>query len=158
MSTRRPVKKVEELTEDMKNDLYLGFNLMKNNREKLSKLKLRSLLFNFAMYKSSPSDINEFINENYPKQEEFSYEELLNLVLIKFSTIKEREVEDTWNLFANNKQTHSNKNDLQKALNEAGIECNEKELNEMICYINNSDENKDSEIFSKEAFKQFLYS
>ena len=106
MSTRRPVKKVEELTEDMKNDLYLGFNLMKNNREKLSKLKLRSLLFNFAMYKSSPSDINEFINENYPKQEEFSYEELLNLVLIKFSTIKEREVEDTWNLFANNKQTH----------------------------------------------------
>lgn len=163
MSNRRSVKrKNEDLTEDMKNDLYLGFNLMKNNRDKLSKLKLRSLLFNFAMYKSSPSDINEFINEHYPKQDEFSFDELKNLVFIKYALIKEREAEDTWCLLTSSKQSTASKHDLSKAFHSVGIEMNDKEVSELVEFIREHNEDSydkmDSDIFTKEDFKSFINS
>ena len=43
----------EELSIDIKNDLLLAFNVFKNERNNISKLKIRTLLFTFAMYKSS---------------------------------------------------------------------------------------------------------
>src|SRR5688500_7419273 len=63
---------VDEMSEDLKNDLLLAYNLYKNDEGKINKLKLRTLLFSFAMYKSSPKDINDFISEYYPKQDEFT--------------------------------------------------------------------------------------
>jgi hypothetical protein len=73
----------DELTEDLKNDLILAFNLFKNEEGKVNKLKLRTLLFSFAMYKSAPKDINDYISEYYPKQEEFTFEQLCKLVFNK---------------------------------------------------------------------------
>jgi len=74
---------VEEISEDLKNDLLVAFNLYKNEEGLISKLKIRTLLFSFAMYKSAPKDINDFISEYFPKQEEFTFENLLKLVLNK---------------------------------------------------------------------------
>jgi hypothetical protein len=74
---------VEEISEDLKNDLLVAFNLYKNEEGLISKLKLRTLLFSFAMYKSAPKDINDFISEYFPKQEEFTFENLLKLVFNK---------------------------------------------------------------------------
>jgi Ca2+-binding EF-hand superfamily protein len=157
MASRRNIKKKQEdLNEDMKNDLYLGFNLMKNNRGKLSKLKLRSLLFNFVMYKSSPSDINEFINECFPKQEEFSYEEFIHLVLVKNAFIKERDIDDIWSLISTSKQPHTSKNELKKAFNSVGIECQDKELIEMIDYIKQDSDFNESDVINKEDLKRFM--
>ena len=50
-----------ELPIDVKNDLLLAFNLYKNENNKINKLKLRTILFSFVMYKYSSSEINEFI-------------------------------------------------------------------------------------------------
>ena len=66
MSRRIEKWKKEELNEDLKNDLLLGFNLFKWSNWMVNKLKLRSMLFSFAMYKSAPADINRYINDVYP--------------------------------------------------------------------------------------------
>lgn len=110
------------------------------------------------MYKSSPADINEFINDHYGKQEEFSCEEFFHLVLIKNPTIKEKDTEDLWSLISNNKHSHTSKHEVRQAFNNAGIECSEKEIQEMIEFINEgSQTTKDnSESFTKEDFKQFI--
>jgi hypothetical protein len=70
----------EEMNENMKNDIQIAFNLFKNDKGVINKLKMRTLLFSFAMYKSSPKDINDYISEVYPNQKEFTYEQLLKLV------------------------------------------------------------------------------
>jgi hypothetical protein len=69
-----------EMSEENKNDLLLAFNLYKNDHNKINKTKLRTILFSFLMYKSSPKDINEYINENFKKQDEFSFEDLCRLI------------------------------------------------------------------------------
>ena len=74
---------VEEISEDLKNDLLVAFNLYKNEEGFISKLKLRTILFSFAMYKSAPKDINDYIAEYFPKQEEFSFDNLMKLVFNK---------------------------------------------------------------------------
>ncbi len=73
----------EEISEDLKNDLLVAFNLYKNEEGLISKLKLRTILFSFAMYKSAPKDINDYISEYFPKQEEFTFDSLLKLVFNK---------------------------------------------------------------------------
>lgn len=156
MAYRRNRNKIEELSDDTKNDLLLAFDLFKNSRsiflilDKLTKSKLRTILFSFAMYKSAPGDINEFINENY-KQDEFTYEELCNLVTLKSSSSKDRDIEDTWLLI--NRNNHSNKQELSRAFSHVGIETNDKELNEMIEMIK---ESGDKDFFTKEEFKNFV--
>ena len=42
-----------EIPSDLKNDIQLAFDLFKNEKDKISKLKLRTLLFSFVMYKNS---------------------------------------------------------------------------------------------------------
>ena len=78
----------EELSIDIKNDLLLAFNVFKNERNNISKLKIRTLLFTFAMYKSSAHDINEFVTEVLgSNQEEFSYEDVCKCVMYKLKNI-----------------------------------------------------------------------
>ena len=52
----------KEIPSDIKNDIKLAFDLYKNENNKINKLKLRTLLFSFIMYKSSTSDINAYID------------------------------------------------------------------------------------------------
>lgn len=117
------------------------------------------MLFSFAMYKSAPGDINEFINEHFPKQEDFSYEELCQLVTLKNHSSKERDIEDTWQLLSSNK-TSCNSDELNKALLNAGIETNEKELLEIIEFANSNSESQchNCESFNKEEYKKFISS
>lgn len=72
-----------EISDDLTNDLLVAFNLYKNEEGLINKLKLRTLLFSFAMYKSSPKEINEYIAYYFPKKELFSYENLIKLVAYK---------------------------------------------------------------------------
>ena len=59
----------------VKQDYSKAFDLYKNEKEKINKLKLRTLLFSFCMYKNSASDINEYIEtETDPDKEEFDFD------------------------------------------------------------------------------------
>jgi hypothetical protein len=69
-----------EVSNNLKNDLQIAFNLFKNEKNLIPKVKLRTLIYSFLMYKLSPKDINEFIYESFDKQEEFSFEDLINLI------------------------------------------------------------------------------
>jgi hypothetical protein len=74
----------EEMTDDLKNDLEIAFNIFKNENNKISKLKLRTLVFSFCMYKSSAKDINDYITGDIDgKKDEFSFEDLYKLVYQK---------------------------------------------------------------------------
>jgi hypothetical protein len=73
----------EEMTEDLKNDLEIAFNIFKNEHGKLSKRKFRTLLFSFAMYKSSAKDINDYITENTDKKDDYTFDDLYRLVFQK---------------------------------------------------------------------------
>jgi hypothetical protein len=73
----------EEMSDDLKNDLEIAFDIFKNEHNKLTKLKLRTLLFSFAMYKSSAKDINDYILENLDKKDDYTFEDLHKLVFQK---------------------------------------------------------------------------
>ena len=78
------IEEENEIPSDLKNDIQLAFDLFKNEKEKISKLKLRTLLFSFVMYKNSASDINNYIEEQInPEQEEFSFNEVCDFVNLK---------------------------------------------------------------------------
>ena len=72
-----------EISDDLRNDLLVAFNLYKNEEDCINKLKLRTLLFSFAMYKSSPKEINDYISYYYPKKDQFTYDNLIKLVAYK---------------------------------------------------------------------------
>ena len=57
----------KEIPADIKDDIKLAFDLYKNENNKINKLKLRTMLFSFIMYKSSPSEINEYIDSKKSK-------------------------------------------------------------------------------------------
>ena len=48
----------DEIPFDLKNDIKIAYNLFKNENNKITKLKLRTLLFSFIMFESSAGDIN----------------------------------------------------------------------------------------------------
>jgi hypothetical protein len=148
----------DELTEDLKNDLQLAFNIYKNEENKINKLKLRTILFSFAMYKSSPRQINEYIAEFFPKQEEFTFENLLKLVFYKLKNIKETEADSLFNIINGGKtQFQFSKDDMSKAFGINGIEISEREVTEMVAFMTGTgDKNVDDVLISKEDFKKFL--
>ena len=59
-----------EMPLDIKTDIEIAFNLMKSENNTINKLKLRTLLFSFVMYKYSAYDINKYIeSKSSPNQE-----------------------------------------------------------------------------------------
>lgn len=146
----------EMLTEDIKNDLLLAFNMYKNDENKINKLKLRTILFSFAMYKAPPKDINEYISEHFPKQEEFTYEELCKLVFYKLKSIKEKEAEDLFFFINGGKGvSHFSKDDISSVYEKNGIDISDREINEMLSFMTGKDKLPDNIQISKEEFKKF---
>ena len=85
----------EEMSVDLKHDIQLGFNLFKNEKNQINKLKLRTLLFSFVMYKSSSGDINQFIEEQTsPDKEFFTFDEVCKLVNFKIKVAKDKEADE----------------------------------------------------------------
>ena len=92
---------LEDLTEDLKNDLKGAFDIFKGPNgfnflkiDKLDKLGLRTILYSFVLYKSSPKDINEFISELFVKQTKFSFDDLCKCVYHKIKIAREKEADD----------------------------------------------------------------
>ena len=50
----------DEIPFELKNDIKIAFDLFKNENNKITKLKLRTLLFSFIMFRSSAGEINRY--------------------------------------------------------------------------------------------------
>lgn len=152
---------MEELTEDMKNDIALAFNLLQNENsnlnylEKIPKIKLRTLLFNFAMYKSAPVEINDFIDQFFPDKEFYSYEDVCELVKNRVAIVKEREIEDIWYLLSGGKSNQVDRSMIIKAFSSSGIDVSESEVMEMIELVGSDHE---GESMTKDEFVAFYSS
>ena len=139
-----------ELPIDVKNDLELAFNLYKNEYNKINKLKLRTILFSFVMYKSTSNEINEFIeSKTLDGKEQYTFEDVCDLVKDKLRESKSRESDELFNYIANNKSNklenvRVNKKQLMNAFKENEIAIDESDIDKMLEYMN-KDENLEGE-------------
>ena len=123
---------------DIKNDIKLAFNIYKNENNKINKLKLRTILFSFIMYKYSASDINEFIESRTLKEKElYTFDDVCDLIKEKLMEAKARESDELFNYIVNNKNENSKmtKKQLAEAFQNNEIEVDESELDKMIEYM-----------------------
>ena len=148
-----------EIPLDIKNDIQLAFNLYKNEKNKINKLKLRTILFSFVMYKYSASEINEFIESRTLKEKEFySFDDVCDLVKEKLLESKERESDELFNYIVNNKKDKTeinkmNKAQLMNAFKENEINIEENELDKMFEYIQRKDNEEEEENVENEEKK-----
>lgn len=149
----------EELSVDLKNDIELAFNLFKNENNKINKLKLRTMLFSFIMYKSSSSDINQFIEEQTSEDQEFfTFEEVCRLVNYKLKNAKDKEADEIFSYMASGKnENYLTESEITKAFQGFEIDASEKEIKEMMKFIVGEEKEGSNEKIkvSKEQFKKF---
>ena len=128
----------EEMSVDLKHDIQLGFNLFKNEKNQINKLKLRTLLFSFVMYKSSSGDINQFIEEQTsPDKEWFTYEDVCKLVQFKIKNAKEKESDEVFNYLSSGKndQHYISESDIQKGFEAYAVGASPEQVKEMMKYM-----------------------
>ena len=155
----------DELPFDLKNDIKIAFDLFKNENNKITKLKLRTLLFSFIMFKSSAGDINKYIEEKIsPTQQLFELDDVYDLIKQKLKDAKMKEANELlYFVNGNNSSDVIKESDLSKAFEKYKIDISDKEVKEMFMYMNEDYENEndinnsDKKDFSvsTEKFKNF---
>ena len=153
----------DEIPFELKNDIKIAFDLFKNENNKITKLKLRTLLFSFIMFKSSASEINRYIEDTLsPKQELFDLDDLNLLIRLKLKEAKLKEANEL--IYAINGNENSEiikESDFLKTLQKHKIDMNEKDVKEMLQYINGEEEfNKSSKkesTVSTEKLRNFYF-
>ena len=128
----------KEIPSDIKNDIKLAFDLYKNENNKINKLKLRTLLFSFIMYKSSPSDINAYIDSKESNGKElYSFEDVCDLINGRLEEAKENDADELYDYIVNNKNDSSKitKKQISNAFSSCNIDVGDKEIDRMIDYI-----------------------
>ena len=153
------MSEIIELPIDVKNDLQLAFNLYKNEYNKINKLKLRTILFSFVMYKGSSSEINEFIESKTLKDKEYyTFDD--DLVKEKLAEAKSKESDELFDYIVSNKNNKNELNTMTKkqlinAFEENEIHIEPNEIDEMLEYMNKeegaeAEENEDDDENKKE--------
>ncbi len=153
----------DEIPFELKNDIKIAFDLFKNENNKITKLKLRTLLFSFIMFKSSAGEINRYIEEKIsPTQEFFNLEELNFLIESKLKEAKMKEANELIYAINGNESSEIIKeSDFMKTLQKHKIDMDEKDVKEMFQYINGEEEfNKSSKkesTVSTEKLRNFYF-
>ena len=150
----------DEIPFDLKNDIKIAYDLFKNENNKITKLKLRTLLFSFIMFESSAGDINKYIEEKIsPTQQLFDLDDVYDLVKEKLKEAKTKEANELLNFVADKDLPDIIKeSDLIKAFQKHKIDTNNSEIKEMLMYINQQESmNMDRKELSvsSENFKNF---
>ena len=121
------------------------------------------MLFSFVMYKSSPSNINKYIEENSSSEKEyFTFDEVCELIQAKNKIAKEKEADEIFNYLAGNKQ-YLTKNRIIEEFKDKKIGMTEDEIKEMFNYImhkdyqndNNSNVTTPSNTITRDDFRNF---
>ena len=157
------MNKKDEIPFELKNDIKIAFDLFKSEGNKITKLKLRTLLFCFIMFKSSAAEINRYIEETIsPTQEFFNFDEFSLLIKLKLKEAKLKEANEL--LYAINGNDTSEivkESDFLKLLQKHKIDMNENEVKEMFQFINEDEDNKNlgkkEGTISTENFRNFYY-
>ena len=150
----------DEIPFDLKNDIKIAYDLFKNESNKITKLKLRTLLFSFIMFESSAGDINKYIEDKIsPTQQLFDLDDVYDLVKEKLKEAKTKEANELLNFIVGNDSASIVKeSDLIKAFEKHKIDTNDSEIREMLMYINQNEnmnmDKKESSV-SVENFKNF---
>ena len=142
-----------EMPLDIKTDIEIAFNLMKNENNKINKLKLRTLLFSFVMYKYSAYDINKYIeNKTSQNQEIFTFDEVCYLINEKLKEARERESDELFNYIAKNKgeSGRMTRGDLAKIFQNYELGVEDEELDKMIEYMIKNNESEHDELYVEE--------
>jgi hypothetical protein len=141
-----------EMSVDVQNNIQITFNLYKNDKNKINKLKLRTMLFSFVMYKNSATDINQYIEEQYgPDKEEFDFDEVCDLVNSKLKASKVNEADEIFTYITGKSDSnYLKKSDLKKAFATYNIEVSPKELDEMMKYITAPKKKDNNEVEEEE--------
>ena len=155
----------KEIPADIKNDIKLAFDLYKNENNKINKLKLRTLLFSFIMYKSSPSDINDYIDSKESNGKElYSFEDVCDLINDRLEEAKESDADELYDYIVNNKNDSSkiSKKQISNAFSSCNIDVDDKEIDRMMDYIkhrkkgeNEENKGKESNYVDRGEFKEF---
>ena len=156
----------DEIPFELKNDIKIAYDLFKNESNKITKLKLRTLLFSFIMFKSSAGEINKYIEDTIsPSQELFDLDELYLLIKLKLKEAKEKEADELIYAINGNETSEIVKeSDFLKILQKHKIDMNEKDVKEMFQYMNddineeiNNNTNKKESTITTEKLKNFYF-
>ena len=153
----------DDIPFELKNDLKIAFDIFKNENNKINKLKLRTILFSFIMFKSSAGEINRYIEETIsPTQEFFDLEELSLLIRLKLKEAKLKEANELLYAINGNETSEVVKeSDFLKTLEKHKIDMNEKDVKEMFQYINDDKDSnnttKKEGTVSTEKLKKFYF-
>ena len=156
----------DEIPFELKNDIKIAYDLFKNESNKITKLKLRTLLFSFIMFKSSAGEINKYIEDTIsPSQELFDLDELYLLIKLKLKEAKEKEADELIYAINGNETSEIVKeSDFLKILQKHKIDMNEKDVKEMFQYMNddineeiNNNINKKESTITTEKLKNFYF-
>ena len=156
----------DEIPFELKNDIKIAYDLFKNESNKITKLKLRTLLFSFIMFKSSAGEINKYIEDTIsPSQELFDLDELYLLIKLKLKEAKEKEADELIYAINGNETSEIVKeSDFLKILQKHKIDMNEKDVKEMFQYMNddineeiNNNTNKRESTITTEKLKNFYF-
>ena len=173
----------KEIPLDIKDDIKSAFNLYKNENNKINKLKLRTILFSFVMYKFSASDINDFIDSRTLKDKElYTFDDLCDLVKEKLYESRERDADELYDYIISlstkknsdkdkNKEKNKDKNKDEKNKTEKGknvtkeglikafesatidIKIDEKDIDKMLEYMNGRQNEQNEENENLESEK-----
>ena len=148
-----------EMPLDIKTDLKIAFDFMKNETNTINRLKLRTLVFSFVMYKYSAKEINEYIEEQMKDlgmpddQENFTFEELCAIISPRLEEAKERESDELFNYISSKKNyvNKISKKELENIFSNYKLGIEQEDLNKMINYMVNTDEvGQNNELLSEE--------
>ena len=153
----------DDIPFELKNDIKIAFDIFKNENNKINKLKLRTILFSFIMFKSSAGEINRYIEETIsPTQEFFDLEELSLLIRLKLKEAKLKEANELLYAINGNETSEVVKeSDFLKTLRKHKIDMNENDVKEMFQYINDDKDSnnttKKEGTVSTEKLKNFYF-
>ena len=142
-----------EMPLDIKTDLKIAFDFMKNEKNTINKLKLRTLIFSFVMYKYSAKDINEYIEDQMKElgmpedQENFTFDELCTIISDRLEEARERESDELFN-YISSKKTYVDKitkKELENIFDNYKLGVDKEDLEKMMNYMANSDETEQNE-------------
>ena len=151
----------EEMPLDIKTDIKIAFDFMKGEKNTINKLKLRTLLFSFAMYKYSAKDINEYIDEQLlemgmdQNKENFTFDEVCDLINQRLDNARERESDELFDYISNRKihQDKITKKELENIFQNYKLGVDAEDLDKMLSYMtdnNDEDTEKNDELLFEE--------
>ena len=142
-----------EMPLDIKTDIKMAFDFMKSENNTINKLKLRTLIFSFVMYKYSAKDINDYIDDQLSimgipeDQENFTFDEVCALINEKLDEARERESDELFDYISSRRVQRDKitKKELENIFSNYKLGVESEDLDKMMNYMVNNDDSEQNE-------------